>query len=307
MDLLEIKGLYKEFYKNKVKFAAVDYIDFSIKEGECLGLVGESGCGKSTIASMIAGLLKPDKGQFLYLGEAFTKTSAKHIRKHIQMIFQNPVDSFDPRYSLLSSVKQGLRYVEKCSKKDLERLSKEAIAYVGLKESYYKQPINQLSGGECQRAAIARAIVGNPKLLICDEATSALDVSVQAQIISLLQRLKKEKSMSSLFITHDLTLASVICDRLAVMYRGKIVEYGVTKDIISAPKHPYTELLLQSVLPVKVDPDFKIADYESLREPSVDGCNFYEFCPNACEACKNQHPQLTLVENREVACVAIQK
>ncbi|MFR5069906.1 MAG: ABC transporter ATP-binding protein [Eubacteriales bacterium] len=187
MELLEVENLYKEFYKDKVKFAAVDHIHFSIREGECLGLVGESGCGKSTTASLIAGLLKPDKGTFRFLGEELTKSSSRRIRKNIQMIFQNPMDSFDPRYHLLSSVQQGLRYVEKCDKRELERRAQEAISFVGLKESYYKKPIHQLSGGECQRAAIARAIIGQPKLLICDEATSALDVSVQAQIISLLK------------------------------------------------------------------------------------------------------------------------
>ena len=302
MELLEVENLYKEFYKDKIKFAAVDHIHFSIREGECLGLVGESGCGKSTTASLIAGLLKPDKGTFRFFGEELTKSSSRRIRKNIQMIFQNPMDSFDPRYHLLSSVQQGLRYVEKCDKRELERRAQEAISFVGLKESYYKKPIHRLSGGECQRAAIARAIIGQPKLLICDEATSALDVSVQAQIISLLKKLKQEKGMSSLFITHDLTLASVMCDRLAVMYCGKIVEYGDAKEIISKPKHPYTQLLLQSVLPAKIDKKFDIADYESLREPHNGGCHFYEYCPKACEQCKREMPELNLCDNREVAC-----
>ena len=139
-------------------------------------------------------------------------------------------------------------------------------------------------------------------MLICDEATSALDVSVQAQIISLLKKLKQEKGMSSLFITHDLTLASVMCDRLAVMYCGKIVEYGDAKEIISKPKHPYTQLLLQSVLPAKIDKRFNIADYESLREPHTGGCHFYEYCPKACEQCKREMPELNLCDHREVAC-----
>ena len=206
---------------------------------------------------------------------------------------------------MLSSVQQGLRYVEKCDKKELEHRAQEAISFVGLKESYYKKPIHQLSGGECQRAAIARAIIGHPKLLICDEATSALDVSVQAQIISLLKKLKQEKGMSSLFITHDLTLASVMCDRLAVMYCGKIVEYGDAKEIISNPKHPYTQLLLQSVLPAKIDKTFEIADYESLREPHTGGCDFYEYCSKACAQCKHEMPEMNLCDNREVACFCI--
>ncbi len=143
MELLEVENLYKEFYKDKVKFVAVDHIHFSIREGECLGLVGESGCGKSTTASLIAGLLKPDKGTFRFLGEELTKSSSRRIRKNIQMIFQNPMDSFDPRYHLLSSVQQGLRYVEKCDKRELERRAQEAISFVGLRKVIIKsQSIN---------------------------------------------------------------------------------------------------------------------------------------------------------------------
>ena len=183
MALLEVKGLYKVFTKDKVKVAAVNQVDLTLKEGECLGLVGESGCGKSTTAQLIARLLKEDRGEIWFQGEDLRKpANLKQLRRDIQMIFQNPTDSFDPRYNLLSSVKQGLRYFEKCSKEELDQRARKRLPSVGLKESYYKRPIHKMSGGECQRAAIARAIIANPKLIICDEATSALDVRCRRRL-----------------------------------------------------------------------------------------------------------------------------
>ena len=236
MELLEVENLYKEFYKDKIKFAAVDHIHFSIREGECLGLVGESGCGKSTTASLIAGLLKPDKGTFRFFGEELTKSSSRRIRKNIQMIFQNPMDSFDPRYHLLSSVQQGLRYVEKCDKRELERRAQEAISFVGLKESYYKKPIHQLSGGECQRAAIARAIIGQPKLLICDEATSALDPNTTHAILTLIKDINKKLGITVVVITHQMSVVEEICDSVAILDGGVVVEQGEVREIFANPK-----------------------------------------------------------------------
>ena len=306
MELLEVENLYKEFYKDKIKFAAVDHIHFSIREGECLGLVGESGCGKSTTASLIAGLLKPDKGTFRFFGEELTKSSSRRIRKNIQMIFQNPMDSFDPRYHLLSSVQQGLRYVEKCDKRELERRAQEAISFVGLKESYYKKPIHQLSGGECQRAAIARAIIGQPKLLICDEATSALDVSVQAQIINLLKELQEKRNLTYLFISHDLSVVEHISDTIGVMYLGGLVETGTTADIFANPLHPYTEALF-SAIPMP-DPDLKrnrIILEGNIPSPAnpPKGCKFHTRCRKCMEICKNQVPEVKDMGNgHKVRC-----
>lgn len=302
MPLLEVNGLSKHFTKDKISFAAVDAVSLSIDPGECLGLVGESGCGKSTTALLIARLLREDQGQIRFQGEDLRQSGVwKRLRRDIQMIFQNPADSFDPRYTLLSSVKQGLRYLERCPKAELEQRAKEAIACVGLKESYWKRPVRQLSGGECQRAAIARAMISNPKLLICDEATSALDVSVQAQIVALLQRLKQEKHLSYLFITHDLALASSVCDRIAVMYRGRIVETGPTLEIIRQPRHPYTQMLLSCVLPARVDQPFCLPDWETLR-PLGTGCAFYPYCPNAGKRCAVECPGLEKAGSREAAC-----
>lgn len=303
MALLEVRGLYKEFRKDKMRFVAVNHVDLTLEEGECLGLVGESGCGKSTTAQLIARLLKEDRGELLFQGEDLRKpANLKRFRRDIQMIFQNPTDSFDPRYNLLSSVKQGLRYLERCGKDELDRRAKEAIAFVGLKESYHKRPIHALSGGECQRAAIARGILANPKLIICDEATSALDVSVQAQIVALLKRLQREKHLSYLFITHDLSLAASMCDRIAVMYQGRIVETGPALEVIHQPAHPYTQTLLSCVLPATVQTDFVLPDDKSLREPAPEGCGFYAKCPKATARCAQSVPPLEHKGARGVAC-----
>ena len=308
MSLLEIKDLYKEFSNGKSRFAAVDHISLQIEAGECLGVVGESGCGKSTTASLVMHLKQPDSGSIIFDGrELNTRQAVKESRKNLQMIFQNPVDSFDPRYTLLDSVKQGMKYFENPGKAELERRAKEAIEYAGLKPSYYNRKIYQLSGGECQRAAIARAIISSPKLLICDEATSALDVSVQAQIIALLKRLQKDKNMAYLFITHDLLLARNICNRIAVMYKGSVVEMGFAQDVLDHPIHPYTKLLLQCVLKPQVDKNFKFINCESLREPSETGCKFYEYCPYAVKRCEKERPQLIEQNGKYSACWNIVK
>lgn len=303
MALLEVRDLYKEFTNDKLKFAAVDHVSFSLEKGECLGIVGESGCGKSTTASLIMHLRHADGGQIIFDGEELNNKTIKGARKNLQMIFQNPVDSFDPRYTLLNGIKQGLRYFENLGKEELDRRAKEAIRYAGLKDSYYDRKIYQLSGGECQRAAIARAIISNPKLIICDEATSALDVSVQAQVIELLKRLRKEKQISYLFITHDLLLARNICDRIIVMYKGAIVETGTAKEIMEDPKHPYTKLLLACVLKPRVDKEFQFVNCDSIREPAPDGCRFYEYCPYAKAECSKNYVKLMKKEGREVACL----
>lgn len=304
MALLEVNDLYKEFTNEKVKFAAVDHVSFTLERGECLGIVGESGCGKSTMASLLMHLYEADSGQIIFNGNVLNNCRAvKEARSEMQMVFQNPADSFDPQYTLLNGVKQGLKYFGHPRKEELDRRAKEAIRYVGLKESYYDRKIYQLSGGECQRAAIARAIISEPKLLICDEATSALDVSVQAQVIELLKRLQKEKLLSYLFITHDLLLARYICNRIIVMYRGSIVETGTTEEIMDDPRHPYTQLLLACILKPTVAKSIKFVNCDTIRESAPMGCKFYEYCPYAKEECGKNRVELMKKNGREVACL----
>ena len=187
--ILDVKSLTKTFEKNNTVFTAVDNVNFQLDKKECLGIVGESGSGKSTIAKMLVKLLEPDNGEINFLGKdlvTFNKSELRKTRKDIQMIFQNPMDSFNPRKKLKTSVGAGLKYTLNLNKKQIEEKVNEAFNLVGLKSEYKDRYINKLSGGECQRAAIARSVIIEPKLLICDEITSALDVSVQAQIIDLL-------------------------------------------------------------------------------------------------------------------------
>lgn len=251
MSLLEVRDLTKSFKKNRRTFKAVDNVSFEINDGECLGLVGESGCGKSTTAGIIARLIKEDSGTVIFNGREISGgIYLKTVGQDMQMIFQNPQDSFDPRDTLLEGIMQGAASYKMFGRDELKENAYELLAYVGLKKEYADVKISDLSGGECQRAAIARALICSPKLLICDEATSALDVLVQAQIVELLKRLKSEKNMSMLFITHDIPLSAALCDRIAVMNEGKIVETGEIKRILKEPKSEHTKRLIESVLPL---------------------------------------------------------
>lgn len=248
--ILEVKGLKKTFYKAKKAYPAVNGVSFSVSEGSCVGIVGESGCGKSTTARMITHLTKPDAGSVLLYGQEMVGAGRKQRRelyKNVQMVFQTPQDSFDPRCSLGDGIMEGMiNYGMK--RKDAKEKMKELLAMVELEETFAARYPHEVSGGQCQRAAIARALAVEPGLLICDEATSALDVTVQSQIIGLLQKLKKEMGPSILLICHDLALVQNFCDYVLVMYQGMIVEEGTPDEVIMHPKEEYTKLLIDSVL-----------------------------------------------------------
>ena len=265
--ILDVKNLTKTFEKNNTVFTAVDNVNFQLDKKECLGIVGESGSGKSTIAKMLVKLLEPDNGEINFLGKdlvTINNLELRKTRKDIQMIFQNPMDSFNPRKKLKTSVGAWLKYTLWLNKKEIDEKVDEALNLVGLKSEYKDRYINKISGGECQRAAIARSIIIEPKLLICDEITSALDVSVQAQIIDLLVQLREKMDMSYLFITHDLTLARFLCDRILVFYKGNEVESGNAKDIFENPMHPYTKLLLSCIMTIDNIDENKNINYEIL-------------------------------------------
>ncbi len=249
--VLEVKNLTKSFYKHKAEIKAVEQVNFHIVPGECLGLIGESGSGKSTIANLVGGLLTATAGDIIFFGHPLPKKAGgkgHQCRREMQMVFQNPTSSFSPRMSILNSICDGLRYYNRISGKELRHKAYEAMEMVGLNQGYAQRFCGELSGGECQRAAIARAIMIRPKLLICDEITSDLDVSVQAQMIRLLLQLKEELNLSYLFISHDLSLMSSICQRVAVMEKGRIVEIGSVTEITQQAKHPYTRHMLDSVI-----------------------------------------------------------
>lgn len=248
MKILKVKDLNISFYlsDNKRMIHAVNNVTFEIDEGEFVGLVGESGCGKSTVAKIISGLLKPDRGEVYLLRERLKPPFPREIYKKIQIIFQFPQESFDPRKTV------GVTITECQMNFGVSRTTAKAntlslLERVGLGPEFFSRYPHEISGGECQRAAIARAISVSPKLLICDEITSALDVSTQAQIIELLKELRSQLKLSSLFISHDLALVQGICDRIFVMYDGTIVEEGITQTVLTNPKNDYTKLLLASV------------------------------------------------------------
>ncbi len=248
-EFLKTENLTRRFEdKDKTVFAAVDKVSFTLYEGETLGIVGESGCGKSTLVKLITGLRYADSGKILLDGQDITRARGKKLRevyRQMQMVFQSPVSSFDPRKTVGYGISESLR---NNGVKKAERLKRtaELLEKCGLSAEYATRYPHEMSGGECQRAAIARALAIKPKILICDEATSALDVTVQQQIMELLQSLKREKKLSFLFICHNLALVQSFCDRVIVMQDGKIAEEGTPEEIINSPKSEYTKRLIDA-------------------------------------------------------------
>ena len=247
--ILEVKDLKKTFYKNHVPFVAVNGITFDIEKGECLGLVGESGCGKSTTARIITNLTAPDHGSVLLNGEEILDLKGKRLKEYyskIQMVFQTPQDSFDPRCTLGNGIMESMINHGMKRKQAKERMT-QLLSVVELDQEFAVRYPHEVSGGQCQRAAIARALAVEPQLIICDEATSALDVTVQAQVMELLKRLQRDRKLSMLLICHDLALVQKFCDRVLVMYQGNIVEQGIPDTVIQHPKNEYTKVLVDSV------------------------------------------------------------
>lgn len=248
--ILQAKNLKKVFYSGKKSFTAVDNISFSIKKGECLGIVGESGSGKSTVANMITRIVEPTEGKITLMGEDITELKGrklKNIYRNIQMVFQMPHESFDQRRTLGDSIEESLINYG-TGRKEALQTAKELLKKCGLSEEFYKKYPYEVSGGQCQRAAIARAIALKPKVIVCDEATSALDVTVQKQVMELLLELKEKENISFVLISHDLALVQMFCDKVIVMHNGKAVETGTPDEIIKNPKADYTKLLISSVL-----------------------------------------------------------
>ena len=248
--ILKAEHLKKVFISGKKSMTAVDDVSFELQRGECLGIVGESGSGKSTIAKMITHLEPVTGGQIFLDEKNITNAKGKELRdiyQDMQMVFQMPMESFDPRRTLGDGIGESLRNMG-ISKKETRNRVEKLLLICGLTPEYADRYPHQVSGGECQRAAIARALAVEPRVLICDEATSALDVTVQKQIMELLQKLKRENQLSFLFICHDLALVQLFCDRVIVMHDGHVEEEGTPEEIIEHPKTEYTEQLIRSVL-----------------------------------------------------------
>ena len=248
--VLKAENLKKVFSAGKRALVAVDGVSFALERGQCLGIVGESGSGKSTIARMMTRLTDATDGTIILNGKDITHVKGKELRdtyREIQMVFQMPMESFDPRRTLGDGIGESLRN-RKVKKAEREARVRALLADCGLSEEFAARYPHQVSGGQCQRAAIARALAVNPSVLICDEATSALDVTVQKQIVELLQDLKEKKGISVLLICHDLALVQRLCDTVLVLQHGKAVEYGETQQVLLHPQHEYTKRLIASVL-----------------------------------------------------------
>ena len=316
-NLLEIKNLktyypiHGGFFKRVVgNVKAVDDISFAIKRGETMGLVGESGCGKSTAGRTILRLMKPTDGQIIFDGQDITKLSGSKLqqaRRDFQMVFQDPYASLNPTQMVGNIIAEPILNYEKRNKKELKAYVKSLLLKVGLPEEAYYKYAHEFSGGQRQRIGIARTLALNPKLIVADEPVSALDVSVQSQVLNLLKNLQKEFGLTYLFIAHDLSVVTHMSDRIGVMYLGNLVEIAANKDLYQEPLHPYTKALISAI--PEPDPALRKerivlkGDVPSPANPPT-GCPFHTRCPVAMDVCAERKPPLKEVRpGHFVACV----
>ena len=300
------------FTREKQYVKAVDDVSLEIYQGETLGLVGESGCGKSTLGRTLLGVHTPTAGQITFEGDDIanrSKTERKQLKQKMQLIFQDPSASLNPRRRVKDIVAEPFIIHKLLSKPERETRIRELLDVVGISEHFLERYPHELSGGQKQRIGIARALALHPKLVICDEAVSALDVSIQAQVLALLERLQQEFHLTYLFISHDLNVVYHISDRVGVMYLGKIVEIATCQELYFSPLHPYTEALLLAI--PETDPgqrQEKIMLEGDLPSPTnpPQGCRFHPRCRKAFDRCRREEPMLKAVAPKHyVACHAI--
>jgi peptide/nickel transport system ATP-binding protein len=293
------------FMRARRPLNAVNGVDLTVERGEVMALVGESGCGKTTLAKMLMGLMAPSRGDILLDGQPIGTLDRLTVARTVQPIFQDPYSSLNPRKSIGSIITLPLRVQGDRERGTWRRRAEEIMALVGLPARLYNSYPSQLSGGQRQRVAIARALINRPKMVICDEPTSALDVSVQSQILNLLQDLRAELGLTYLMISHNLAVVEHIATRVAVMYLGRIIEQTDTPTLFERPRHPYTRALLGSVL--TPDPDQGVPDTQlgaaypnPLEIPS--GCSFHPRCPEAMSHCPRIAPRVTPIPGGHVEC-----
>ena len=314
-QILDVQHIHMRFNSKGVCVRAVTDVSFTVDEGETIGIVGESGCGKTTLGRCIVRAYEPSEGEVFYTAEDgetvnFTKIDPKTMkkyRKEIQMIFQDPYSSLDPRMTVYDIIKEPLAAnFPQMPKAEMDQRIMDIAAKVGLNTSYLMRYPHAFSGGQRQRIGIARALVLNPRVIVCDESVSALDVSIQAQVINLLHDLQRELNLTYLFISHDLSVVEYISDKVGVMYLGKLVEYAPTKDLYGHPMHPYTESLLSAV-PV-ADPEEQMERIPlegEIPNPAnpPSGCYFHTRCRYCTGKCKTEAPEYRELEpDHFVAC-----
>lgn len=311
--LLDLRGVSVRFpvgWRRHV--SAVDGVDLAIHEGETLGLIGESGSGKSTIARAIVGLAPVSAGEIRWRGvrtSDFNKHQRREFVEAVQMVFQDPHSALDPRRTILQSVREPLDVMSHGAKSERTEVALKALVDVGLPDHLARRYPHQLSGGQKQRANIARALVTRPQVLICDESVAALDVALQAEILNLLQDLKAEYHLTIVFISHDLSVVGHIADRMSVMYLGRIVEHAVTDSILGQPLHPYSEALLSAQplvnRPAEDDRIIITGDIPSPLSPPS-GCRFHTRCPHAVTRCAAEDPVLLDIRaDHQSACLRV--
>lgn len=315
-NLLEVKGLKKYFPIKTGLFSktignvkAVDDVSFNIKKGETLGLVGESGCGKTTVGRSILRLIEPTAGEVIFEGKDLTKMTQKELkkyRKQMQIIFQDPYSSLNPRITVGGMLSEIFKFHEIAEGAEAEKKGEHLLERVGLRKIHARRYPHEFSGGQRQRIGIARALSVEPKFIVCDEPVSALDVSIQSQVINLLQDLQKEFGLTYLFISHDLSVVEHISDRVCVMYLGQLVEVGNSIDLYANPKHPYTQALLSAVpVPDPHNKSKRIILTGDVPSPAnvPSGCYFHPRCPKVFADCSSIHPVLAGVGGHEQRCL----
>ncbi|HZV46296.1 MAG TPA: oligopeptide/dipeptide ABC transporter ATP-binding protein [Thermodesulfovibrionales bacterium] len=313
MGIIDIIALRKYYPVKRKAFAkqewlkAVDGVTFSIKDGAVFALVGESGSGKSTVARLVLRLIQPTSGQILFRGgdiQMFRGASLREFRKSVQIIFQDPFASLNPRMTVYDTISEPLKIHKMCEKTELKDKVVNLLNSVGLQAEVLHHYPHEFSGGQRQRICIARALAVSPKLLVADEPLSALDVSIQAQILNILQDLQSQSHISFLFISHDLRVVQYFSDEVAVMYLGKIVEHAQTEELFSNPLHPYTDELLMSA--PKIKPGGKKREIVKGDVPSPinipPGCPFHPRCPKRFDPCDTFIPELKEITGRFVSC-----
>lgn len=314
MALMEIRNLKKYFNVDKGLLHAVDDISLTVDRGQTIGIVGESGCGKSTLGKVLMGLENATDGEIIYDGADLTKLSARQFkpyRQRIQMIFQDPFASLDQRMTVSQLIGEPIRTLTKeRDKKKIISRTRDLMDMVGLARRLENTYPHELDGGRRQRIGIARALASEPELIVCDEPVSALDVSIQAQVINLLQDLQKEKNLTYIFITHDLSVVKHISDKIAVMYLGQIVETSASKELFSHTLHPYTKALFSAIpipdIDVKQEQILLKGELSSPVNPGI-GCRFAKRCIHACEVCVKANVSLKNYGNDHFAACHLLK